>query len=245
MKKILLTGGSGKLGRQILRCNNTCSILSPNKELLDITNSKSVSSYFQSTDFEVIIHCAAMARMSECEKTPKKASDINILGTYNLVSSALQKEKEIGKRIRFIYISTDGVYECQDGDYSETSPTKPYNFYGKTKLAAEGISRTIEDHTIIRTRFFDQFDIPFKDAATDIVTSSIEINELSKAIIQLINKDFKGTINIGSNAQSEYERYSRYKADIRPCKRKDIVKNLDFEIAKNASMNISLFKEIF
>ena len=40
------------------------------------------------------------------------------------------------------------------------------------------------------------------------------------------------------------ENYKKYKPNIKPCKRKDILKNLNFKIAKDSSMNLSLLKKI-
>ena len=104
--------------------------------MMDITNYESVWNFFDKNRFDIIIHCAALARMSECESEPAKAIDVNIIGTANLVKSALRKQNETKKEIRFILISTDGVYDGKDGNFSEFSPTIPYNRYGWTKLGS-------------------------------------------------------------------------------------------------------------
>ena len=40
-----------------------------------------------------------------------------------------------------IYISSDGVFDGEKGGYSESDPTYPISYYGKTKLEAENIIR--------------------------------------------------------------------------------------------------------
>ena len=243
-KNILLTGSTGKLGKRILKRNKDLSILSPSRKELDITSQTSVENFFKNNSFDSIIHCAALARMGECEANPDEAFETNTLGTFHLVNNVRSLEKSSGRKIRFIYISTDGVYACDKGNYDESSPTIPYNVYGWSKLGGETVARTLEDLCIIRTRFFDPENIPFDKSADDLITSSIEINKLVKIIFFLLSDTFKGVINIGNKESSEFLRYIAHKPSLQKCKRADITKNLSFEIAKNASMNISLMEKL-
>ena len=242
-QKTLLTGSSGLLGGKIKLSGSFPNLLTPSRSELDITNQESINKYFFNNKFEVIIHAAALARMSECEKFPHNALDVNTVGTANIVNNVLQQEKRRKKTIRFVYISTDGVYAGVSGGYSENSATLPYNVYGWTKLGGECAVRSLTNHCIIRTRFFDPANIPYESSASDIITSSIEINRLIQIIGKLININFSGIVNVGDKAMSEYTRYKKYKLSLNPCLRADIVKNLNYEIAHDSSMNLSLLKK--
>ena len=55
----------------------------------------------------------------------------------------------------------------------------PYNYYGYTKLKSERLVKKLKRFIIIRTRFFDKKKIRFKDAATDIFSSMIEVEKIS------------------------------------------------------------------
>ncbi|HLD97414.1 MAG TPA: sugar nucleotide-binding protein, partial [Candidatus Nanoarchaeia archaeon] len=68
--KILLTGGSGTLGRHIISSGRLKSLLTPSHEEMDITKVASIEKFSSKNDFDAIIHCAAMARVGECEKNP-------------------------------------------------------------------------------------------------------------------------------------------------------------------------------
>ena len=241
---ILLTGATGNLGKRILKHKKDLQFISPSSKELDITSEISVRKFFTTNSFNSIIHCAALARMKECEDNPAKAFAVNTLGTLNLVNNIKELQKSSKKNIRLIYISTDGVYACDQGNYNEDSPTIPYNVYGRSKLGGETSVKTLEDFCIIRTRFFDPNKIPFDESADDIITSSIEIDKLVKVIKFLIKDKFKGILNVGNEESSEFSRYIGHKPNLKKCKRSDIVKNLNFEIAKNASMDISLMKKI-
>ena len=99
---------------------------------------------------------------------------INTQGTLNLVNNVRDIKKSCNKNIRFIYISTDGVYPCSNGNYSEDSPTIPYNIYGWSKLGGETAVRSLQNFCIIRTRFFDPLNIPFSESADDIITFQLK-----------------------------------------------------------------------
>ena len=148
------------------------------------------------------------------------------------------------KKIKLIHISTDGVYPSAKGNYFENSKPKPYNVYGWTKYCSETLVKMLENYVVIRTRFFDKTNIRFNTAATDIFTSMMEVQNLVKEIKYMSLKKFNGVINIGEKRRSDFENYKKFNPNIKPCKRKDIIKDLSFEIAKDASMNLNLFKKI-
>jgi len=154
-KNILLTGGSGNLGAAILESGYFPEILSPSHKELDLCDSGSITNFFKGKSFDVIIHCAALTSMKECEQNPEKAINVNTTGTSNLVNEVLKKQISQGNKIRFIHISTDAVYKRADGNYSEGSSTIPGSVYGWTKLGAECIVNILSNSCIVRTSFFN------------------------------------------------------------------------------------------
>ena len=241
--KILLIGGNGVLGKSIIKSKYFKNLDSPKKNNLNLLDSLSIEKFLKKK-YNLIINCAAVARMKECEKNPLKAIKVNIIGTSNLVREIIKYENELKKKIKLIHISTDGVYPSTNGNYSEKSKLKPYNIYGWTKMHAEYNVQNLSNYIIIRTRFFDKTKIRFNTAATDIFTSMIEVRKLVKKIKYLSLTNFIGVINIGDTRRSDYSNYIKFKKDIKPCKRVDIIKNLNFDIAKDASMNLGLFKKL-
>lgn len=241
---VLLTGGSGKLGRHIINSELIQNILHPPKDVLDITEPTSINDFFESEQISAVIHCAALARMTICEAEPSRAIANNIIGTSNLVKQVIEIEKKYQKKIRFIYISTDGVYPGVRGNYFEKDETIPYNIYGWTKLGAESAVNTLSNHCIIRTRFFDPNQIEFEESATDIFTSSMPLDDLVKAIQRVLMIDFIGTVNIGNPRLSDYDRYKVYRPSLKPCTREDIAKGLPFKIPKDSSMDCSLWESL-
>ena len=242
-KKVLLIGGSGKLGSAIIKSKLFKSIDSPPKKKLNLIRKSSIRKILKK-NYDLIINCAAIAKMKECEKKPKLAIKVNIFGVLNLVEEIIHHESTSKKKIKLIHISTDGVYPSTKGNYSEYDKLKPYNVYGWTKLCSENLVKILENFIIIRTRFFDKKNIIYDTAAKDIFTSMIEIKKLTKEIKNISSTNFIGTINIGDKRRSDFLNYKKFKSKIKPCYRADIMKNLNFQIAKDSSMNLNLLKKI-
>lgn len=241
-KKILLTGGSGNLGKAILRSGLFQNILAPTHAELDITKPEEIKNFFEKYKPDAVIHAAAVVKMVQTDKDPLRI-ETNIIGTSNIVHEVM-KMKEGGNNIRFIYISTDGVYEGVKGNYSESDETIPYNNYGWTKLGGECAVKTLPNFCIIRTSFFDPLNIPFDTAATDMFSSKMHVDDLPNAIYLLLNSNFNSIINVGDERRSHYERYKEAKPTIEPCTFEDVTKGLGFKMAKDASLNINLWKKI-
>jgi dTDP-4-dehydrorhamnose reductase len=240
---ILLTGGSGTLGKTIINKNIFKKIYYPTKKKLNILNFKNLEKFIISKKISLIIHCAALARVKECEKYPLKAMQVNVNGTVNIVNIIQKIKLKYNKNIKLVFISSDAVYASTKGNYSEHSILEPYNVYGWTKLAAESHVKILNKHLIIRTRFFDKNKISFKKSANNIFTSSLEVNELVTLIHKLINKNVYGIINVGRKKISDYDNYKVFKKDIKPCSKNEIMNKLNFKIATDASLNLVKLKK--
>ena len=241
--KILLLGGSGTLGKAIIDSNYFKNLDFPSKKRLNILNKKSIRKFLKK-DYNLIINCAALARMRECENNPKKARFINVNGTRNLINEVKRYNSKSKNTIKIIHISTDAVYSSTKGNYKENSKLKPYNVYARSKYFSEKIVKKLKKYVIIRTRFFDKNKIRFNTAATDIFTSMIEVKKLVKEIKFIASIDFTGVINIGTIRESDFNTYKKHYKKIKPCKRIDILRNINFFIAKDASMCLKKFKKL-
>ena len=238
--KTLVIGGSGNLGSSLKKDNFFKNQFFPSSRVVNILKKKDITKYIHKHEINMIINCAALARMKECEVKKNKAFKINVVGSQNMID-VLKKIK--GRSIKLIHISSDAVYPSLRGNYSEKSKIKPYNYYGKTKVLAEKLVRRYANHTIIRTRFFNKKRIKFNTAATDSYSSSLEVNKLIHYIKILIKKDFIGTINVGGRKISDFDLYKKYKNNLKKCLFYDIQKKLNFKISRNASMNCKLLNK--
>jgi len=153
--KILVTGGSGLLGQALMTIFKDEEVYGTyydypckqkNMRYLDITSSKEVADLVQKIKPDVVIHTAAFTNVDDCEVHIQKATQINVEGTRNMASSAQQIEA------KFVYISTDYVFDGEKGWYMEDETPSPINVYGETKLAGEkSVMQECSDFLIARS----------------------------------------------------------------------------------------------
>jgi len=240
MDQILLTGGSGTLGSHILGLGKLEKVLAPSHSELDICNQDAVSTYFNHNCVDAVIHCAAVSRIAPAKKDPPKAIETNVVGTSNLIVEALRTEERSGKAIRFLYISTDGVYPGIRGNYSETDSPQPYSPYGWTKLGGECTVKVLRNHCIIRTSFFDPSEISFEYAPVNAYTSKLPVEEVAESVIYLLNSDFKGIVNVGGERKNYFDLHRNFNSLIKPCNLKDLPDGP----VRDSSMDIKLWKKL-
>ena len=161
--RILLTGSNGFLGQKFCEKykenSEIQSILGISKsanrnpylqeeefkqlDLLDFKNLKLAISDFNPTH---ILHTAAITSVEACEKEIELAKQINVELSANLAQVCQQKN------IHFTFLSTDFVFDGENGPYKETDPMKANNMYGQTKIDAERkITANNPDAAILRT----------------------------------------------------------------------------------------------
>jgi len=240
----LLLGGSGTLGKAIIKSKLFKNLKRPSSKKVNILSKSKIENFLIKNKIDTIIHCAAMARVKECEENKKKAYKINVIGTKNIINVIKNIQKKNKKRIKLIFMSTDGVYASIKGNYKETDILKPYNYYGWTKLKAEQQVKKLDNYLIIRTRFFNKNKIKFTYSATNIFTSALEVNSLVKYLYKIIKKEYNGILNIGGKKVSDFERYYKYNKKVMPCDKSKIFNELNFKIATDASLNLQKFKKL-
>jgi len=93
-----------------------------------------------------IILTAAMTNVDQCELDRESAWRINALGPRNVALAA----RRVGAKL--VYVSTDYVFNGEQGLFRENDPTSPINFYGESKLAGErSVQEICPDSVIART----------------------------------------------------------------------------------------------
>ncbi len=150
MKKIIVTGCNGQLGRAVnLEFLNNLEVEFVNTDVgeLDITNIDMVMELAREVKPYAIINCAAHTGVDACEDEWDKAYKINAIGPRNLSIAA----SETGAKM--IHVSTDYVFNGKaDRPYTEFDKPDPQGAYGVTKLAGENMVRDFADrYFILRT----------------------------------------------------------------------------------------------
>lgn len=145
MKKLLITGTSGFLGKRIANYyQEKYDVYTPSHKELDITSQQSVTSVLGAYHPDVVIHCAAISDVGKCEREPEKAQKINVDGTLNMV-------REAGAiHAKCIVCSSDQVYVGSSvmEPHREDEVLAPSNVYGRGKLEAEQAGLEINSDAI-------------------------------------------------------------------------------------------------
>jgi nucleoside-diphosphate-sugar epimerase len=136
MKKVLLTGGNGFLGRYIYtELSKNCLITTISRIGSDI-NADLVSEFPELPSVDLVVHCAGKAHFIPRTEWEKKLFfDVNVIGTSNLLKGLEQTET---RPKSLVFISTVAVYGCDTGiSINEEYPLEAKDPYGKSKLEAE------------------------------------------------------------------------------------------------------------
>ena len=147
MQKVLITGANGFVGYYLVQqlVEKNYQVIATGKgesrlpvksenfsyETMDFTNKESVEKAFEKYHPDIVVHCGAISKPDECELNKENAFLTNVTGTIYLIQQA-EKLKSF-----FIFLSTDFIFNGEQGKYKEEDKADPVNYYGQTKLLAE------------------------------------------------------------------------------------------------------------
>jgi dTDP-4-dehydrorhamnose reductase len=148
MKRIVITGGSGQLGSELIRLlQRYYHVFAPSRSELDITQKRQVEQYMADVRPYAIIHSAAYTQVDSAEIDPSMPILVNAVGTRFIATAA----EQIGARL--MYVSSDYVFDgTKQTPYSELDTPSPVNVYGLSKLAGERfVASMCSRYSIVRS----------------------------------------------------------------------------------------------
>jgi len=200
--KVCMTGSTGKLGKELVKVYPDS--LQPTHRELDVTDEKSVFDFIKNERPEIVIHCAALTGIRECEENQKDAWQVNVAGTENLVRACEKYQHDC----YFIYVSTACVFRGDIGDYCERDIPYPKNFYALTKLLGEFTVKhsTIKKSLIARTNFVGREMWPHEKAFVDRFGTYLFADDVAAAMNLVIGRNLTGIVHIcGEEKLSMFE----------------------------------------
>ena len=216
-RRFLVIGSTGLLGQALMKVlkaqgKNAIGVARSYADIsLDITNENDLHDLLCSQKPDVIINTAALVDLALCEENPDLAYKINAKPSIELSNYASTQN------IKYVYISTDHYYSNdKNNTHDEMAPLKLNNQYAVTKQMGEGFALSDDNSLIVRTNivgFRGQSERPtFVEWAIetlknkehlqlfdDFYTSSIDVRSFSKALLELIEKDINGIINLAGS----------------------------------------------
>ncbi len=160
--KILITGSNGLLGQKLLhklRVDTSMNLIATSRGEnrvieqsnykyidLDITDENAVSKIIIEQNPDVVINTAAMTNVDLCEEKKSECDDLNVNAVKYLADSCSEIDAHL------IHISTDFIFDGEDGPYKEEDEPNPLSYYGLSKLKSEQL---LQAHsvkwTVLRT----------------------------------------------------------------------------------------------
>lgn len=111
---------------------------------IDLDDEPAVEALFATVQPDLIVQCAGVCDVANCETSPEFAWTVNVEAMRVLLGHA-------PAACRIVYCSSDHVFSGDTGPYDETSPTDPLSMYGRTRVAAEQLMLARPNTLIVRS----------------------------------------------------------------------------------------------
>lgn len=237
--RILLTGGSGRLGTELQSELPALGeeVFAPSLTELDITRQRTVSEAFKHYEPDIVVHAAAYTNVAGAETERQACWALNVGGTRNVVLSLA------GSGAKLVHISTDYVFWGDKGGYTEEDPPGPVrNYYALSKLAAEEVARTRPGTLVVRTSFRPR-EWPYPVAFEDVYTSQDYVDVIAPEIALAVRYAFSipyPVLHIATERKSVYELARRRSPNVRPGSRSESKVSLPQDISLDTRLWQSL-----
>jgi dTDP-4-dehydrorhamnose reductase len=227
---IVVTGSSGllganlavdlhRLGHEVIALYNQHSVLFPGicSVQCDLRDSVRFSDLIQRFHPKWIVHAAALTDVDWCEEHTIECLSINSEAARFVASVARSV------RARLAFVSTDSIFNGEQGSYTESDQADPVNVYATSKLEGEvGVKHEIPDSVIVRTNIYGWNAQPKLSLAEwiisklragervkgfdDVIFSPLLANDLGNLIHEIIVRELEGVYHAGArDSCSKYD----------------------------------------
>ena len=215
MKKIVIFGAGGQLGRELseiyknaLKVYHHPSATGIEVELSDLESPRRI---INENEPDIVINAAALANVDLCEKDHTLAYTVN----GESVNAMVKACRKVGSV--FVHVSTDYVFDGYDGMYTEKSAPNPINYYGLSKLVGDIFALSYENSVVVRTSGVYGYSRNFPLFVLNKLMKNEEVNaiegyyspihaaNLAIAISKILNTELKGLMNIAGERVSRFE----------------------------------------
>jgi S-adenosylmethionine synthetase len=226
--KIIISGASGLLGREIFKILsvkfNTAGWAFSRSDYfnkVDLLNPPQFKKAFLEFSPDIFIHSAAERRPDIMKKNTETSWKLNVDSVSDITGMCNKNNT------RLFFISTDYVFDGTKPPYSEDAETAPLNLYGKSKAEAEKIIlKNSKDFCILRIPIlYGPSEDPDESAVTALIQllkkkEDIFVNDgavryptlttdIAKVILFLIEKKANGIFHY--TAEEPYTKYGMAK----------------------------------
>jgi len=173
---------------------------------------------------EGILHCAAATNVDWCEDHPEEAESLNGQVSGDLAETAA----ELGAR--FVYVSTDAVFDGEAGNYSEEDEPSPPNAYGRSKLHGERqVSDRNPQSAVARVNIYGwnaQDKVSLAEWVLNRLVEGLEVpgfsdvhftpmlaTDLAELLLAMLDQGLTGVYHVGGSEKVSKYRFARLVAE--------------------------------
>jgi len=222
MKRVLITGAQGLLGKEIAKvfCGAGFDVRETDLDELDVTDLTACHEAVSYIRPQIVIHCAAYTAVDRAESEERAAFILNEKGTRN-VAAVCQKSGAL-----VVTFGTDYVFDGTLGrPYREEDQVHPLSVYGKSKLAAEEALRESGcEHLLVRTQWLyglggKNFIATILDkarkgdalkVASDQTGCPTFTRDLAAAVLRLTEAGARGTVHFSNEGETSWFELARF-----------------------------------
>ncbi len=219
--RIAVTGAAGGVGGSLMALlagRDGVEALPVTRKEADLADGAAVRDVISRLKPDVVVHCAAMTAVDQCETDKDLARRINVEGT-RAVADAVR-----GVKARLVYISTDYVFDgAKNGPYAPDDPPHPLNVYGLTKWEGEKIALDTSGGLVVRSSWlFSRRGKSFVRTVLELAARQSEIKmvndqtgtptwskDLAAAILVCIEKKASGILHVTNTGECTWREYAK------------------------------------
>lgn len=215
----MIIGGTGLLGKALVREWSGDDVLAPGSRDVDIREARRVREITEEERPHWIVLPAAYTDVDGCESDPERAFAVNREGAANVAEAA----KSFGAKL--LFLSSDYVFDGKKSSPYETGDQRnPQGVYGKSKAEAEvRLLKILPDVCIARTSWlFGMGGKCFPDTILKLAASRPALDvvndqrgcptysvDLARAIIELCRKDASGIVHVTNSGDCTWFEFAR------------------------------------
>ena len=142
--RLLVLGGWGQLGTDLANvAEGRHEVIRPVHAEVDVTDADALGGVAAEHGPDVVLDLAAFHKVELCEEDPETAFRVNSVGAWNAASAA----RRAGAR--FLFVSSDYVFDGERHGYAEDDSVGPVNVYGISKVAGERAAALANPDTLV------------------------------------------------------------------------------------------------
>ena len=227
-RKLMIFGGSGFVGGNLIKiaqqgnwevCNaDNRPGLPVEWQMVNITDRNSVDKAIEVVNPTVVVNVAAIADIDLAEREKELAYKVNVDGARFIAETCARRG------IRYVFFSSDAVFDGESNSYSEEDTHHPTNYYGLTKMEAEKVVlQECPAAVIVRislvlgfpvtggNSFFANLENKLREgkeisAPTYEIRTPIDVFTLCECVLEICENNFFGVVHLGAtDSISRYE----------------------------------------